>query len=342
MRKLNVHNRFAVWTAFAWLGIFLALASTAGAGPFTKDENGTTALAFLKVPMGPRSVGMGSAYTAVAEGPESLWWNPAGLIESGHTSIFLENSFLMDDLLLDTVALQVPIDQGNAFGLMVTRLAFNLPMPGYDNTGLETKPVDYSEMLFAAGYGTDVFDMPFGFVIKGISSKLADASSLAFAGDAGLRQNFLKKDLTMGLCFKNIGQKVQYVNTGYPLPFMINLGAAYYLFRRDLVIAGDVQAPFDQQPHYHLGVEFSRSVRLAFRFALRAGYNTNYVQNTDALNGLNTGLGVDWRINQRILARTGRMIGYKEQLLVLLGLDYAWLPNNELGASHRLSLRIEF
>jgi len=343
MRKLNAPKRPGAWWWFVWLGACLALASVAAAaGPFTQDENGTTALDFLKFPMGPRSVGMGSAYTAVAEGPESMWWNPAGLIETGHTSLFLENSFLMDDLLLDTVACQLPLDTGDALGLMVSRMAFNLPMPGYDNTGASTQPVDYSEMLFAVGYGTDAFEMPFGLVVKAISSKLADASSLTFAGDIGLRQNFLKKDLSLGLCLKNIGQQVHYGDTSYPLPFTLNLGAAYRLMNRDLVLAADAQAPNDQQPHYHVGAEFSRNVGLTFRFTLRAGYNTNYVQDTDALNGFNAGLGVDWHINQRVLARTGRMTGYKEQLMMLLGLDYAWVPNNELGSSHRLSLRFEF
>jgi hypothetical protein len=339
MRIANVHIRFG---AVVWLGVFLALAAAAAASPFSQDQNGTTALDFLKFPMGPRSVGMGGAYTAVAEGPESLWWNPAGLIESGHISVFLENSFLMEDLLLDTVACQVPVDTGDALGFMVTRMAFNLPMAGYDNTGLATKPVDYSEMLFAVGYGTDAFEVPFGIVLKAISSKLADASALTFAGDVGLREDFLKKDLSVGLCVKNLGQQVQYADAGYPLPFMLDLGVAYRFLERDLVVAADLQAPNDQMPHYHVGAELARRVGLAFRFALRAGYNSNYVQDAAALNGFNAGLGVDWRINRRVLARTGRMTGYKEELLVLVGLDYAWVPNNELGSSHRLSLRLEF
>ena len=190
MRHMKGNHRPGVWPVLIGLGMFWCLTAAAYASPFSQDENGTTALAFLKVPMGPRGAGMGSAYTAVAEGPESLWWNPAGLIESGHTSIFLENSFLVDDLLLNTLACQIPVDTGDAFGLMVTRLAFNLPMPGYDNTGEETNPVEYSELLFAAGYGTDAFGMPFGLVLKALSSKLADTSALAFAGDVGLRQDF--------------------------------------------------------------------------------------------------------------------------------------------------------
>ena len=58
MRIAKVHIRFGAWPVVAWLGVFLALAAAAAASPFSQDQNGTTALDFLKFPMGPRSVGM--------------------------------------------------------------------------------------------------------------------------------------------------------------------------------------------------------------------------------------------------------------------------------------------
>src|SRR5436309_7220574 len=35
---------------------------------------------FLKVPVGARAVGMGGAFTAVADDATAPWWNPAGMI----------------------------------------------------------------------------------------------------------------------------------------------------------------------------------------------------------------------------------------------------------------------
>src|SRR5262245_15752560 len=35
---------------------------------------------FLKVPVGARAIGMGGAFTAVADDATAPWWNPAGMI----------------------------------------------------------------------------------------------------------------------------------------------------------------------------------------------------------------------------------------------------------------------
>ena len=35
---------------------------------------------FLKVPVGARAVGMGGAFTAVADDATAIWWNPAGMV----------------------------------------------------------------------------------------------------------------------------------------------------------------------------------------------------------------------------------------------------------------------
>jgi Type IX secretion system protein PorV len=49
---------------------------------------GVRAAEFLTIPIGARAIGMGSAYSAVADDISSIWWNPAGLG-------FLENSQVM-------------------------------------------------------------------------------------------------------------------------------------------------------------------------------------------------------------------------------------------------------
>ncbi|RKY59145.1 MAG: hypothetical protein DRP94_04355, partial [Candidatus Latescibacterota bacterium] len=43
--------------------------------------------AFLELGVGARPLGMGSAYVAVAEGPEVVYWNPAGLVLGEGTTL---------------------------------------------------------------------------------------------------------------------------------------------------------------------------------------------------------------------------------------------------------------
>ena len=40
---------------------------------------GVRAAEFLTIPVGARGIGMGSAYSAVADDISAIWWNPAGL-----------------------------------------------------------------------------------------------------------------------------------------------------------------------------------------------------------------------------------------------------------------------
>ena len=51
------------------------------------SKSGTTAAQFLKIGVGPRAVGMGSAFAATADDITSIYWNPAGLASnlSGET-----------------------------------------------------------------------------------------------------------------------------------------------------------------------------------------------------------------------------------------------------------------
>ena len=42
-------------------------------------DSGVNGAQFLKIGAGARALGMGEAVTANAEGPEAMYWNPAGI-----------------------------------------------------------------------------------------------------------------------------------------------------------------------------------------------------------------------------------------------------------------------
>ncbi|MCK5218658.1 PorV/PorQ family protein [bacterium] len=324
------------------IGLLFWTTENVKAGPFTQDETGTTAAVFLKAPISPRSIGMGRAFTAVANGPEAVWWNPGGLLAFPRREILLENSLWMNELMLNTVAYMEPLSEDHVLGFMINHMTFSTPMTGYDNTGNLIGDIGFTDMAFSLCYATNVFEIPFGINAKLISSSLDDVLAIGVAGDVGVIQGFFKDDLLVGLSLKNFGTKLKWLEEAFALPFAMHLGVAYRLINRDLTLAGDIQMPFDQPPHYHLGVELARKVGMAMKFAVRIGYHTDWQGYSDALNGVNAGIGWEWRIHRRLLSRKGRMIGYKQKLLFLLGLDYAWTPNEQLEPSHRFGLRIGF
>ena len=60
--------------------IACATVSLCGVNAFAINSNaGTSAAAFLKIDAGtPRAQALGNAYVSIADGPEALFWNPAG------------------------------------------------------------------------------------------------------------------------------------------------------------------------------------------------------------------------------------------------------------------------
>ena len=62
--------------SFLFITFFCALVLRGQFGGNTKV--GTTVAQFLKIPVGARAQGMGSAFVAVANDATAIYWNPAG------------------------------------------------------------------------------------------------------------------------------------------------------------------------------------------------------------------------------------------------------------------------
>ena len=63
---------------------------------FVNGQSFTGSAAFLKRGVSARAIGMGSAYTAIADDPSACYWNPAGLL--GGSKWKLQLSDLQDDI----------------------------------------------------------------------------------------------------------------------------------------------------------------------------------------------------------------------------------------------------
>jgi hypothetical protein len=325
--------------AMSMMGIS-QIAWSASARLFSSETIGTTAATFLKIPVGPRGTGMGGAYTAVADGADAMWWNPAGMVDKPNREILLESHLLLNELMLNSLAYTEPLGKGDIVGLMINHLSLLTAMPGYNRLGEPIGDIPYSDLAISICYATNAFEVPFGLNFKIISSQLDETSAVGVAGDIGIRQGFFREDLLVGLSLKNFGTKLKYFDEQFPLPFSIHLGAAYRLLHRDLTLAADIQGSFDEPLHYHFGVELVRSLGLTMQFHFRLGYHTQWNEYKNAMNGLNAGLGWKWRIHKEVLARRGQMVGYRKILLFAIGIDYAWIPNDQLENSHRIGLKI--
>jgi hypothetical protein len=64
-----------------------------GAIVFPADSNqGKNGLAYLKIPIDARAIGMGEAYTAVTEDASAVYWNPAGLLGARRSNVLFNHN----------------------------------------------------------------------------------------------------------------------------------------------------------------------------------------------------------------------------------------------------------
>jgi len=94
--------------------------------------------AFEDLPVGGKAIGLGSAYVAVAQGPESLFFNPAGLSQTKcfSFSFFISRPYGLKELTYETLSISLPTRYG-CFGLALRTFGHDL----------------YRENFIAVGWG---------------------------------------------------------------------------------------------------------------------------------------------------------------------------------------------
>src|SRR4030067_894450 len=83
---------------------------------------------FLKIPVGPRAMGMGGAFTAVADDATPPYWNPAGMVDLPCREVVVPHSEQSGTLLTRAYASAVsplggPAGREAALGISINRLA---------------------------------------------------------------------------------------------------------------------------------------------------------------------------------------------------------------------------
>lgn len=136
--------RVALAVLVAALSSLVLTAAPAGATKYAAE--------FLKIPVGARAVGMGGAFSAVADDATSPYWNPAGMVYLPYKEGFLQHSEQFGSLVNHNFGGVVfPLKNGeerrSAFGVTLTWVGIDdipiTPRPG----GL--RPGDWLD------YGTD-------------------------------------------------------------------------------------------------------------------------------------------------------------------------------------------
>ena len=284
------------------LSLTLCMALPIAAQDGSEEPSSTEGALFLLLPVGAKAVSLGRAVTAL-DGPESAFWNPAGLAAVDESQVVL----LRGDPLAGT---------STAFSALWAR-------PGVGTLGVsyqlldigtqELRDIDGNELgsisvrnhlgvvsaaaqlLEGVRLGVNFKIVQFRRSCRGICSD-AGTTATTYAFDAGL-QILPTERLRIGAMLAHIGPRLQVLNADQsdPLPARVRLAFAYNLIALltdDEELGGWLAVEVQDRLRelgslsFYLGTELTAGVSEAI--FLRAGY---VLGNLDQEDGARVGLG---------------------------------------------------
>lgn len=309
------------------LALLLVLPPRAGA---MQANTGTTAADFLSLGAGARALGMGEAYSAVTDGPDAAYWNPAGLAWMSRPQVSYARSELPAGLHGDFLAVGAPsrLLRGTV-AFAVTRFSQeNLDLVNNANQNVGTFAPHSEAYALAYGHrfsdddpltrthdyfseGWNILDahrpvdqerepwtgvIAAGLSLKVVSENLGTRSAAAFAMDGGgmFRPVDLPEFILAG-AFRNIGGKIHFISDSEPLPAELALAAAYEVRRGDKwrwTPALEVDGPYAGSPYGKLGCEAAHLVGQNLWALVRLGYSSRSVPDLGPLSGVTGGVGL--------------------------------------------------
>jgi hypothetical protein len=277
--------------------------------PVMLSGSGEKGAAFLKIPTGSRAIALGESYTALGTDANCMYYNPGGLVFSQHKELHLMRSFWFLGTSYNHLAFSLPSAGYGAFGLAVSYLGYGdfegfdehyQPLPGFSAYDMSVA-VSYSQIMTNA--------LSLGVNLKYIMEKVEEASGKAFAADIGVRYHQQKAPYSLGLSARNIGTSLKLESEGYSLPMEFTFGAALHL--SPLTLPVDIGYSTDDGIEFGAGAEYV----LASIMSVRAGYKLGATPG--GLSGIRAGCGF---------------------MVKSIYLDYAFVPYDNLGNAHILSL----
>jgi hypothetical protein len=259
---------------------------------------------------------LGPAFTAVADDATALFSNPAGLAFLPDSQIMTNTDFWLVDSVDETLLWGFPAGRGLGFALGGQYLSFG-SLNGYDESGTSTGTYGADRLHLEVGGGWEIFPQwGLGLEFQTDWSRLDETSDFDASWGVGIL-GALSPRFKIGASFNHGGL----FSPGETLSSQTQAGLSYLWSldsRQNLLAALGAGVEGGTDSFLQGGLEYGWTQSLFLRLGYRQALQDN------GLGGL-TGLTVG----------AGMVIG-------ALKLDYAYLPQGDLGGSHRITVGYRF
>lgn len=308
------------------------------------DENnsrvGTRNFAFLKRDIGARAVGLGGAFTGLADDETALFYNPAGIANlSGKRLIAGYQNFVAGINTgffgyIHPLNGDDPTDEtGQRVGVFLNYINYGT-FVRTNALGEEQGTFGGSSFAFGLHYSRKLTrKLQVGVNGKVLYANLDSFTSTGAAADIGLRYTIRERtdELkhrgfgSIGFTAQNLGGTLSAFTTTAdkePLPIVFRLGAAGRPRGTPVTLSADAIKPVDNDFYFAVGAEYDDIDKLAFRVGWSSfGENFKTVADNSSVAGFSFG------------------IGFKLEKYVI---GYSFTPMNDLGESHRITISHNF
>jgi len=282
--------------------------------------------AYLKIGLGARAVGLGSAFVAVADNSDAVFWNPAGLSQLENSHFGFTHAHWFQQVQYEALSGAQSISDRLTFGLGLHFLHTSEIERRFGPTDID--PVNtFSSGQFAARLAL-AGRLPLGFA-WGLSGNLIQQqidlqTAVGSSLDAGLLFNPANSGFRAGVALQHWGRPMKFYEEKFNQPRTIRAGMSQSLFEQMLLLSGEATFIRDFLPRYELGSEVH--------------FNLGEQANPPALFFR---IGYQWR--QDDCAQPGQCAGLGFRIPVgswAYHLDYAYQPYGLLGETHHFSVNV--
>lgn len=312
------------------------------------NKTGTTAAKFLSINVGSHAVGMGGAFTSIANDATAMYWNPAGLSYYNTKEVYLNHSKWIADISFDYFGVTMPFRRSQVIGLSITSVTMadmEVTRYGNEDTGELFSAADYAVGLTYAIKLTNRFSI--GFNGKYIQETIANNHAKGMAVDMGTLFT-TPYGFRLGTSINNFGPKMKmtgddllipvdvnetidgnnesvtgYLSTDYfDLPLLLRVGISDDLYFGNLgrlTWSFDVNSPNDNSMYINMGTEIGLLNNL---FVIRVGANSLFMNDREKVFSLGCGIKSLGIFNKTI------------------HIDYGYESLLHLGDFHQLSIHI--
>ena len=232
---------------------------------------------FLSIGGGARSIGLGGAFTAIADDATSTLWNPAGLVSVDDIAFTVSTARLTFDRKYNVLAAAKALGETGAIGISVVNTGVD-DIPRYSDADELQGQFNYNSNAFLVAYGHALEKMSFGASIGLLTDSfgLDELDGNSKTGFAGIGLGFLGHTMysgemptvSYGVSLRNLGGSI----AGSSLPAVLELGVAFRLLKKNIAtFSFDLENEFvdieESTTRVRLGVEYL----IARTFAIRGG-----------------------------------------------------------------------